>query len=124
MWVMDPAANAASRAIPLPDYLLDAVRSMDGVTDAVPIFIGGAQVKLASGDYQSVTVVGLDDTSLFGGPELEQGQLDDLYADNSFFVVHDAGFDKLESPKIGTTFERYFGIRRVLKIEPFDIFRG
>jgi putative ABC transport system permease protein len=105
MWVMDPAVNTASSAIPLPDYLLDAVRSMDGVTYAVPIFIGGAQVRLASGDYQAVTVVGLDDTSLFGRPELEQGKLEDIYADNSFLVVDDAEFDKLESPKIGSTFE-------------------
>jgi putative ABC transport system permease protein len=105
MWIMDPAVNTATSAIPLPDYLLDAVRSMDGVNYAVPIFIGGAQVKLASGDYQSVTVVGLDDTSLFGRPELEQGKLDDIYADNSFLVVDDAEFDKLQSPKIGTTFE-------------------
>ena len=105
MWIMDPAVNTASSAIPLPDYLLDAVRSMDGVNYAVPIFIGGSLVKLASGDYQAVTVVGLDDTSLFGRPELEQGKLEDIYADNSFLVVYDAEFDKLESPKIGTTFE-------------------
>ena len=105
MWIMDPAVNTDSSAIPLPDYLLDAVRSMDGVNYAVPIFIGGSLVKLASGDYQAVTVVGLDDTSLFGRPELEQGKLEDIYADNSFLVVDDAEFDKLESPKIGTTFE-------------------
>jgi putative ABC transport system permease protein len=105
MWVMDPAVNTAASAIPLPDYLLDAVRSMDGVSYAVPLFIGGAQVRLASGTYQGVTVVGLDDTSLFGRPELEQGNIEDIYADNSFFVVDDAEFDKLESPKVGTTFE-------------------
>ncbi len=105
MWVMDPAVNTATSAIPLPDYLLDAVRSMDGVSYAVPLFIGGAQVRLASGTYQGVTVVGLDDTSLFGRPEIEQGNIEDIYADNSFFVVDDAEFDKLENPKVGTTFE-------------------
>jgi putative ABC transport system permease protein len=105
MWIMDPAVNTASSAIPLPDYLLDAVRSMDGVSYAVPLFIGGAQVKLDSGTYQSVTVVGLDDTSLFGRPELLQGNIQDIYADNSFLVVNDAEFSKLENPKIGTTFE-------------------
>jgi putative ABC transport system permease protein len=84
---------------------LDAVRSMDGVSYAVPIFMGGAQVKLASGAHQSVNVVGLDDTSLFGRPELEQGNIQDIYADNSFFVVDDAEFGKLENPKIGTSFE-------------------
>jgi putative ABC transport system permease protein len=105
MWIMDPAVNTASSAIPLPDYLLDAVRSMDGVSYAVPLFIGGAQVELDSGTYQSVTVVGLDDTSLFGRPELLQGNIQDIYADNSFLVVNDAEFSKLENPKIGTTFE-------------------
>jgi putative ABC transport system permease protein len=105
MWIMDPAVNTATSAIPMPDYLLDAVRSMDGVGYAVPIFMGGAQVKLASGAHQSVNVVGLDDTSLFGRPELEQGNIQDIYADNSFFVVDDAEFGKLENPKIGTSFE-------------------
>ena len=105
MWVMDPAVNTPTSPVPLPDYLLDAVRSMDGVDYAVPIFIGGGQVRLDSGTYQSVTVVGLDDTSLFGRPELEQGRLEDVYADNSFLVVDDAEFEKLEHPMIGTTFE-------------------
>jgi len=105
MWIMDPAVNTATSSIPLPNYLLDAVRSMDGVSYAVPLFIAGAQVRLASGTYQVITVVGLDDTSLFGRPELEHGKIEDIYADNSFFVVNDADFDKLEQPKIGTSFE-------------------
>jgi putative ABC transport system permease protein len=105
MWVMDPAVNTATSSIPLPNYLLDAVRSMDGVSYAVPLFIGGAQVKLIDGTFQSVSVVGLDETSLFGRPEIEQGNIQDIYADNSFFVVKDAEFSKLENPKIGTTFE-------------------
>ena len=105
MWIMDPAVYTATSPITLPDYLLDSVRSMDGVDYAVPIYIGGAQVRLASGTYQGVTVIGLDDTSLFGRPELEQGRLEDIYADNSFLVVHDAEFSKLNNPKIGTTFE-------------------
>jgi putative ABC transport system permease protein len=105
MWIMDPAVNTATSAIPMPDYLLDAVRSMDEVSYAVPLFIGGALIKLHSGAYQSVSVVGLDDTSLFGRPELEQGNIHDIYADNAFLVVHDAEFSKLENPKMGTTFE-------------------
>jgi putative ABC transport system permease protein len=62
-------------------------------------------VRLSSGTYQGVTVVGLDDTSLFGRPALEQGNIQDIYADNSFVVVNDAEFAKLEDPKIGTSFE-------------------
>jgi putative ABC transport system permease protein len=119
MWIMDPAVNTVTSPIPMPNYLLDAVRSMDGVTYAVPLFMGGAMVKLESGAYQPVTVVGLDDASLFGRPEMEQGSILDVYADNSFLVVDDAEFAKLENPKIGTTFElndfrgRIVGITRV-----------
>jgi len=105
MWVMDPGVNTPTSAIPMPDYVLDAVRSMDGVKYAVPLFIGGALVKLNNGNYQGVNVVGLDDQSLFGRPELEQGNIQDIYADNTFIVVHDAEFKKLESPIIGTSFE-------------------
>ena len=105
MWIMDPGVNTPTSAIPMPNYVLDAVRSMDGVNYAVPLFMGGALVKLNSGNYQSVTVIGLDDSSLFGRPELEEGNIQDIYADNTFFVVHDSEFMKLEHPKIGTSFE-------------------
>jgi len=119
MWIMDPAVNTASSAIPLPDYLLDAVRSMDGVNYAVPIFMGSAMIKLDGGIYQSVSVVGLDDASLFGRPALEQGNIEEIYNDNTFFAVNDAEFSKLNNPKIGTTFElndhqgKIVGIARV-----------
>jgi putative ABC transport system permease protein len=105
MWIMDPAVNTPASAIPMPDYVLDAVRSMDGVSYAVPLFIGGAQVKLNDGVYQSVNIVGLDDDSLYGRPELEKGNIQDIYNDNTFFAVDDAEFSKLENPKVGMSFE-------------------
>ncbi|AMP10037.1 ftsX-like permease family protein [Collimonas arenae] len=105
IWIMDPAVNTPTGSVPMPDYLLDAVRSMNGVSYAVPLFIGGAQLRLGSGTNQSVTIVGLDDTSLFGRPALEKGNILDIYADNSFIVVDDVEFPKLENPKIGTSFE-------------------
>ncbi|MEA5097222.1 MAG: ABC transporter permease [Burkholderiaceae bacterium] len=105
VWIMDPAVNTASNTIPVPDYLLGAVRSMEGVRYAVPLYSGGALVKLPSGTYQSVSVIGLDDTSLFGRPLLEGGNIQDIYAENGFIVVRDAEFHKLENPQIGTEFE-------------------
>jgi putative ABC transport system permease protein len=105
MWIMDPAVNTPATAFPLPNYLLDAMLSMNGVSYAVPLFIGGAQVKLADGTYQSVNVVGLDDASLFGRPEMQQGNILDIYADDAFVVVNDSEFAKLENPRVGTTFE-------------------
>jgi putative ABC transport system permease protein len=111
--------NTATSAISMPDYLLDALRSMDGVSYAVPLYMGSTQVKLVDGTYQSVTVVGLDDTSLFGRTELEQGSIQDIYADNAFILVNDAEFSKLDNPKMGSSFElndhhaKIVGIARV-----------
>jgi putative ABC transport system permease protein len=105
VWVMDPAVQTVANTIGMPDYTLDAVRSMHGVKFAVPLFSGGALVKLQDGTYQSVNVIGLDDTSLFGRPQMEQGQIDNIYAEGAFLVVDDSEFPKLGNPKIGTVFE-------------------
>jgi putative ABC transport system permease protein len=105
IWVMDPAVNNVSSSIGLPDYTLDAVRSMQGVKYAVPLFTGGALVKLEDGTYQPVTVIGLDDSSLFGRPAMAEGRIEDIYAENSFIAVRDSEFSKLGNPSRGTTFE-------------------
>ncbi len=105
IWVMDPYVESVSSSVGMPDYVLDAVRSMHGVKYAVPLYSGGALVKLADGNYQAVTVIGLDDTSLLGRPELLEGKIEDIYAESGFIVVRDAEFSKLENPHIGSEFE-------------------
>lgn len=105
IWIMDPAVNTSANSIPLPDYVLDAARSIDGVRFAVPLYSGGALVKLSDGTYQAATVMGLDDTSLFGRPALLEGRIEDIFAESGFIVVKDAEFSKLNNPKLGTVFE-------------------
>jgi len=105
VWVMDHAVNTPANSIPMPDYVLDAVRSIDGVGYAVPLYSGVGLVRLRSGAYQAVTVVGLDDTSLFGRPELLEGRIEDIYAENGFIAIRDEEFSKLENPSVGTDFE-------------------
>ncbi|GJJ04272.1 ABC transporter permease [Duganella rhizosphaerae] len=105
VWVMDPAVNTVVNTIPLPDYLLDAVRSLPGVRYAVPLCSGGALVKLRSGALQAVSVIGLDDSSPFGRRVLERGNIEDIYPENGFIVLSDAEFKKLEDPVLGTEFE-------------------
>jgi putative ABC transport system permease protein len=106
IWVMDPAAtNTVFGSIPMPDYVLDAVRSINGVKYAEPLYVGSALLKLHDGTYQSATVIGLDDSSLLGRPDLLEGNIDDIFAENGFIAVKDEEFPKLENPKIGTEFE-------------------
>jgi putative ABC transport system permease protein len=105
VWVMDRAVNSVANAIPLPDYVLDVARSVDGVKYAVPLYSGAGLAHLKDGTYQSVTVLGLDDSSLFGRPALLEGRIEDIYAENGFIVVRDEEFPKLGNPVMGTEFE-------------------
>jgi putative ABC transport system permease protein len=105
VWVMDPAVQTVANTIPLPDSVLDEVRSIPGVKYAVPLYSGGALLKLRDGTYQSANVIGLDDTSLFGRPRMLSGNIEDIFAENAFIAIKDAEFYKLENPRIGTEFE-------------------
>src|SRR3974390_2799625 len=102
IWVMDPAVQTVANTIPLPDYVLDEVRSIPGVKYAVPLYSGAALLKLQDGTYQAASIVGIDDPSLFGRPSLVSGNIDDIFAENAFIAIDDSEFRKLESPKIGT----------------------
>jgi putative ABC transport system permease protein len=105
MWVMDPAVQTVANTIPLPDYILDEVRSIPGVKYAAPLYSGSALLKLHSGNYQAANVMGLDDSTLIGRPQLISGRIEDIYGENAFIAVEDSEFYKLENPKIGTQFE-------------------
>ncbi|HVW69683.1 MAG TPA: ABC transporter permease [Steroidobacteraceae bacterium] len=105
IWVMDPAVQTVANTVPLPDYVLDEVRSIPGVKYAVPLYSGGALLKLRDGTYQSANVIGLDDTSLFGRPRVIAGDIQDIFAENAFIAIDDAEFYKLKNPGIGTEFE-------------------
>jgi len=105
MWVMDPAVQIPANSVGMPDYVLDAVRSMQGVAYAVPLYSGTALVKLPNGDYQPTAVMGLDDNSLFGRPEMVNGKITDIYGENGFIVVQDGDYEKLGSPGVGWEFQ-------------------
>jgi putative ABC transport system permease protein len=105
IWVMDPAVQTVANTIPLPDNVLDEVRSIPGVKYAVPLYSGVALLKLRDGNYQSASIIGLDDTSLFGRPVIVAGNIEDIFAENAFIAVKDSEFYKLENPTIGTEFE-------------------
>ena len=105
VWVMDPAVNNVASNIPMPDFVLNSARSIDGVEFAVPMYSSAALVKLQDGTFQAVSVIGLDDFTLFGRPDIIEGNLDDIFAENAFLVVKDSEYAKLESPKVGTVFE-------------------
>ena len=105
IWVMDRAVTNVASSIPMPDFMRAAARSINGVKFAVPFYSGVGLARLQDGTYQAVSIIGLDDSSLFGWPKLIAGNIEDVYAENGFVVVQDAEFRKLQNPKLGTTFE-------------------
>ena len=105
MWIMDTAVESAGSAIGMPDYVLDAARSIPGVSYAVPVYTGNTLAKLDDGTYQAVSIVGLDDSSLYGRPKLLEGKIEDLYGENAFVVLKDGDYPKLENPRVGTEFQ-------------------
>ncbi len=105
VWVMDPSVNTIADNIPMPNYILDAVRSIQGVKFAVPVYVGAGLVKLNTGRYQSVSIVGIDDATLFGRPRMIDGNIYNIYNSDAYIVIKDSEFPKLNAPTIGTTFE-------------------
>jgi putative ABC transport system permease protein len=127
MWIMDPSVQTVANTIGMPDYVLDAARSIKGVKYAVPLYTGGALLKLPSGAYQAANVIGLDDSTLLGRPELAAGKIEDIYAESGFIAVDDSEFVKLENPHVGSEFElndhrgRIVGIAKVASSGLFGV---
>jgi len=71
MWIMDPSVNTDHRH---SDARLCAGRGAQHGRGQLrgALFIGGATLKLKSGTYVSVSVIGLDDFTLFGRPTLNR----------------------------------------------------
>lgn len=68
IWVMDPKVQFVDDIKPLQDMHLYRIRGVNGVEWAVPLYKGLLKAKLEDGNFQSVNVVGLDDSTLIGAP--------------------------------------------------------
>ncbi len=79
IWVMQPTVDNIDDIKPMQDTVLERVRSVDGVGWAEPLFRGFIEARLEDGSTQNCIVMGLDDTTLMGGPpEMVEGSLADL----------------------------------------------
>src|SRR5262252_8302663 len=63
VWVMDPAVEYVDEIASLPSTAVDRTRSVDGVDWAVPIFTGTLRVRMASGEFRAVELIGVDDAT-------------------------------------------------------------
>src|SRR5205814_6644978 len=96
IWVMDRKVQFIDDIKPLQDTELLRVRGVEGVDWAVPLYKGLLKARLDNGTFQTCNVLGLDDTTLIGGPPIMiQGQLSDLRRSEAVIVDEAGAKDKL-----------------------------
>ncbi|MDD5277647.1 MAG: ABC transporter permease [Methylovulum sp.] len=99
IWVMDPKVQFVDDIKPLQDTELYRVRGISGVQWAMPMYKGLLKARLTDGTFQTCNVIGLDDTTLIGGPPIMlSGKIEDLRRSDSVIVDIDGARDKLGKP--------------------------
>lgn len=99
IWVMDPKVQFIDDIKPLQDTELYRVRGVKGVQWAMPLYKGLLKARLANGTFQTCNVIGLDDTTLIGGPPVMlEGRLEDLRRSDAVIVDIDGATTKLATP--------------------------
>jgi len=94
VWIMAPATRYIDEVFALKDSDLDRVRSVPGVSWAVPFFKGSASAVALDGNFRQVLLLGVDDASLAGAPEPRRmilGSVENL-RDPDAVLVDQAGY--------------------------------
>src|SRR5262249_1190481 len=73
VWIMDPAAASVEETTKIAASALGRVRSVEGVSSAVPLTLGTAEARFPNGRVQPFQVIGVDDATLPGVSALEDG---------------------------------------------------
>lgn len=92
IWVMKPSVETVDQPDQMADLMVNRVRSVRGVDWAVPYYRAIAQLRTRSGANKSVTLIGVDDSSLVAAPHnMLIGSLDDLRRPDAV-ILDAAGF--------------------------------
>jgi len=99
IWVMDPKVQFIDDVKPLQSTELYRVRGVEGVEWVAPLYKGLLKARLSNGSFQTVICLGLDDSTLIGGPpEMVEGELEDLRRAEGVIVDVVAAQGKLAKP--------------------------
>jgi putative ABC transport system permease protein len=87
LWVMDRKVRFIDEAPYLPTNDLHRVRGVSGVEWAVRFHKSNMTARLPDGNFRSVVVMGIDDSSLVGAPRrMVQGRFEDFRKPNVVFI--------------------------------------
>jgi putative ABC transport system permease protein len=105
---MDARLQNADEIRPLTEGDLSRVRGVPGVAWAVRLYKGLVRARVDEGDYRTVVLIGLDDTTMVGAPqEMLLGNVADLRQPDGI-IMDDAGYQYLfpgEPLQLGKTLE-------------------
>ena len=108
IWVMNANVQYVDDIKPLADTELYRVKSVPGVSWAVPFYKGVVRARLEEGSYEQMILLGIDDATLVGAPEgIFMGSLADLRKPDAV-IIDDAGYKRIwpgEPYRLGRTFE-------------------
>jgi len=106
VWIMDPLVQQIDDNKPLSDNVVFRVRAVPGIEYAVPLYRVFTVARRPGGFPQTVALVGLDDTSLAGGPaEILEGKIEDLYRPDAVIVDEVGAREKFKGVKVGDVLE-------------------
>jgi putative ABC transport system permease protein len=106
IWVMDPVSRTTDVNFAMPSTALDEVRSVPGVKWAVPHLRAQASVRTQEGDLEGVAIIGVDDATLIGLPEImASGDKRSLFAPDAV-LIDDVGTQRFYPPGVDPIGER------------------
>lgn len=110
LWIVEEQVEQINETNPMRDTDVAAVRSVDEVAWAMPLFSGLQKARLSNGNFKMVQLLGIDGATLAGGPmQMIEGRLEDLRLPNTVIIdelgVKRLSLDKATPVKIGDTFE-------------------
>jgi putative ABC transport system permease protein len=96
IWVMDYNVQMIDDIKPLRDTDLYRVRSIKGVSWAMPLFRSPLRARLSNGKFQTSFLVGIDDATLIGAPyHMVSGCIENLRYPDAVIVDKVGSQDKL-----------------------------
>ena len=110
IFVVEERVEQINEINPLRDTDVSRVRSVTAVRWAMPLYSGIQRVRLASGSFKTVQLLGIDAASLAGAPvRMLAGRLEDLRLPNTVVIDELAVTRLTEDPrhpiKVGDRFE-------------------
>jgi len=110
IWVVDRKVEQVNEVKALRDTDVNRVRSVTGVAWAVPLYTSVQSAKLSDGNFKSVLLVGLDNSTLVGRPgRMITGHFEDMRLPNSV-IIDELAVQKLSAGRarplgVGDSFE-------------------